>query len=238
MRIAYTLRWVILSFLLMILCVYVGFILGRPELNHMNIFLKTGLSAVAFIIFLWTLKIFYPAWEKGALGEHWVYQELQKLPKEYLHVNDFHNGKRGNVDFVVVGPTGIFAIEVKNTKNGLLTMDHEKLCINGSLFVGKDPLAQAYAESMAIQTYLRETENLFLPVTPILVFANEKVKMTFGKHKQRGAYVIGINWLTDIIRGSPVDSRLTSDLCIKVQQSLKNTLVILCDRCASGDLFN
>jgi hypothetical protein len=113
----------------MLLSVYVIFILGFPELKHMNIFLKLGLYAVVLIIFFWTLKIFYPSWEKGALGERWVHLELQRLPKEYLHVNDFHNSKRGNVDFVVVGSTGIFAIEVKNTQKGLLTMHHEKLII-------------------------------------------------------------------------------------------------------------
>jgi hypothetical protein len=221
MRISYGLKWVLRCFLLIFLCVYVSFILSSPELKSMNSFLKLGLYAVIGIIFFWTIKIFYPSWEKGALGERWVHLELQRLPKEYLHVNDFYNSKRGNVDFVVVGPTGMFAIEVKNPQKGLLTMQHEKLCINGSLFAGKDPLAQAYAESLAIQTYLREKENLFLPVTPILVFANPKVKMTFGKHKQRGVYVIGINWLNDIIRGSIVDSRLTPDLCHNIQKSLK-----------------
>jgi hypothetical protein len=100
-------------------------------------------------------------------------------------------------------------------------MEHEKLCINGSFFAGIDPLAQTYAESLAIQAYLRQTQNVLLPVTPILVFANPKVKMRFGQHKQRGVYVIGIRWLNDLIQDSLVDNRLTPHLCSALHASLK-----------------
>ncbi|HZY37099.1 MAG TPA: nuclease-related domain-containing protein [Mucilaginibacter sp.] len=64
----------------------------------------------------------------GAQGEHKVVKELQKLPDDYILINDFtHNFRRyiyngkGNdyigsiqIDHILVAPSGIFIIETKN----------------------------------------------------------------------------------------------------------------------------
>ncbi|MBP2045184.1 nuclease-related domain-containing protein [Methanobacterium aggregans] len=79
-------------------------------------------------------------WMVGAKGERTVSKELQKLPESYYIFNDVTPpGNRGNIDHVVVGPTGIFVIETKNyrtpyvvkgddwyyrTRDGLKLADH------------------------------------------------------------------------------------------------------------------
>ena len=55
------------------------------------------------------------SWDKGLEGEKLVSDYLNTLPKNYFVFNDVNlPGKRGNIDHVVIGPTGIFVIETKN----------------------------------------------------------------------------------------------------------------------------
>ncbi len=54
-------------------------------------------------------------WVKGAEGERVVSEYLNDLPQDYYILNDVTiPGIYGNIDHVVVGPTGIFVIETKN----------------------------------------------------------------------------------------------------------------------------
>ncbi|MGH2641595.1 MAG: nuclease-related domain-containing protein [Actinomycetota bacterium] len=56
----------------------------------------------------------FESWLIGASGESQVRQTLRDLePLGYSVIGDVDMG-RGNVDHVVVGPTGVFAIETKN----------------------------------------------------------------------------------------------------------------------------
>jgi hypothetical protein len=62
-------------------------------------------------------------WVKGAEGERVVFEYLSELPQDYYILNDVSlPGIYSNIDHVVVGPTGIFAIETKNF-TGSYTVD-------------------------------------------------------------------------------------------------------------------
>ena len=65
-------------------------------------------------------------WMKGSKGEKLVAKYLKKLSKEYYVFNDVTLPvKRGNIDHIVVGPNGIFAIETKNI-SGLFIIDDDE----------------------------------------------------------------------------------------------------------------
>jgi len=51
---------------------------------------------------------------QGLEGEKRVYDELVPLIRNGYHVLSSFPGQRFDVDFVVLGPAGIFAVEVKN----------------------------------------------------------------------------------------------------------------------------
>jgi len=55
---------------------------------------------------------------KGRLGEKDVASVLKGLPEGYTVLHDVEM-EWGNIDHVVVGPTGVFAIETKNWNGGL-----------------------------------------------------------------------------------------------------------------------
>jgi hypothetical protein len=71
-------------------------------------------------------------WGKGAVGEKSVAHTLSKLPDEFRVVNDLPTPS-GNLDHVVIGPTGVFVIETKNWR-GIVGADGKgELTCNGKV---------------------------------------------------------------------------------------------------------
>jgi hypothetical protein len=88
------------------------------------------------------------AFFKGAAGEEAVARVLASLPAgfEVFHSLDLGGGllmwRRGDLDHLVVGPTGIFAIETKNWQ-GTVTLEQGELRVDGVL-PGRSPVRQAH----------------------------------------------------------------------------------------------
>lgn len=221
MRPSSNLKMVLLSFLLLLLVLYILVILiiSRSFFSSLGWYVNFSIILLLAITVAFAIRWAMP-WKKSAEGEEEVYKELIRLPPEYLFIADFHKNRKGNVDFVVIGPTGIYAIESKNTKNGTITLENDSIYINGSLFKDIDPLKQAYEESIQIQDYLKESLALALPVTPLLVFANPSVETTFCQEKKHGVFVVGINCLTDVITNAHRDENFTPELCKKIKEDM------------------
>lgn len=81
---------------------------------------------------------------KGAMGEKSVGAILSGLPEEFRAINDLST-PTGNLDHVVVGPTGVFVIETKNCRGVIDASADGELTLNGkpaeqrhvSKFVGR-----------------------------------------------------------------------------------------------------
>src|SRR5687767_15947784 len=72
----------------------------------------------------------FDPWLTGASGESQVRNALKELESiGYVIVGDVDIGK-GNIDHVVVGPTGVFAIETKN-RGGRVRSKEGRLLLNG-----------------------------------------------------------------------------------------------------------
>jgi hypothetical protein len=67
---------------------------------------------------------------KGAAGEKSVAHALSKLPEEFRVVNDVQTPS-GNLDHVVIGPTGVFVIETKNWRGIIGSDGNDELTWNG-----------------------------------------------------------------------------------------------------------
>src|SRR6266478_3409797 len=76
---------------------------------------------VIFLIYRWVSKKMDAvdrermSWRKGALGEWLAAETLKSLPNDYAVINDVTK-KLGNIDHVVIGPTGVYVINAKNWK--------------------------------------------------------------------------------------------------------------------------
>jgi len=86
-------------------------VLELPQLSLFALLVMVGLIIVKYG---WSKR---RIWSKGAKGEKIVAKKLKKLPKKYTAIRDVKiPNLGGDIDHVVVGPTGIYVIETKNYK--------------------------------------------------------------------------------------------------------------------------
>ena len=69
-------------------------------------------------------------WRQGARGEEVVGVILSRLPDGYRVINDFPTGF-GNLDHIVVGPTGVFVLETKSWRGVIGAGEDGELTQNG-----------------------------------------------------------------------------------------------------------
>lgn len=124
-------------------------------------------------------------YREGRDGERLVAERLDELRDAGFHsLHDVVAGKF-NIDHVLIGPTGVFAIETKTLhKRG---GKDEKAEFNGAeiLIHGKplprNPITQARANANWLQTFLRESTSRPFAVTPVVIlpgwYVAPRVKM-------------------------------------------------------------
>ena len=160
--------------------------------------LLIGYWCIFFLLIYLTFKEL-KNFSNGYIGELDVKRILSKFPNEYKYFYDVKIGQRGNIDFVVVGPSGVWTIEVKSHL-GKITYVNDTLLINGYL-PEKNFLSQSYAEAKELEKYLKEQINYDMRVHPVLAFSSKKAYINFGLNPQRGVYVVNASWLPQLIVG-------------------------------------
>ena len=111
------------------------------------------------------------AWEHGLEGEVVVGRSLVRmLPDSYHVVHDLQT-KYGNIDHVVVGPTGVFAVETKNWRGWVTSDGNGELLLNGKA-TDKPYVKRFTGRIMALRdrwTVLAETDRF---IQGVMVFAS------------------------------------------------------------------
>lgn len=113
----------------------------------------------------------------GAAGEEIVARELARLPAGYhvFHSLDAGGGllmwRGGDIDHVVVGPTGVFAVETKNWR-GPVTLADGRLLLAGAA-PRREPLAQVRQAVSALQVRLGRAGIYHVDVVPVVCFASD-----------------------------------------------------------------
>lgn len=106
----------------------------------------------------------YRNWGKGILGEELVVETLTPLDNSYVLINDvlLPEGK-GNIDHILVAPTGIFVIETKNYRWPYST---------------RFPIKQVIRNAVALRYFLKDQIQLDIFVHALLVFADSNATMS------------------------------------------------------------
>lgn len=131
---------------------------------------------------------------RGAEAEEAVASELVSLGPDYFVLHDLVIGL-GNIDHVVVGPGGIYTIETKS-HGGKITLNKGQLRLNGRT-PEKNFTNQAYAEAMAVKTYLsRQLGGADYFVQPLLVFTNAFVDVHTPVN---GVRILPLRWLLEAL---------------------------------------
>jgi len=115
---------------------------------------------------------------KGVQGEESVAWELSYLSDEFLLLNDLMlPGSKGNIDHVVVGPTGVFVVETKNYSG-------KYVCYGDRWFF--QGIRQKYdVSSVSVQARnnarvladLLHSSGFTVDVSPIIVFTHPSVQL-------------------------------------------------------------
>ncbi|MGB9980520.1 nuclease-related domain-containing protein [Methanobacterium sp.] len=123
-------------------------------------FILTALSLI--ILAIGVGLIFYgynhgKSWNKGIKGEYYVAEYLDQLPKDYFVFNDVKfPGSYGNLDHIVLGPSGIYVIETKNYEGNFLVKGNELFYKNGNRVkrAKGQPGIQVMVNSMSLKKFL------------------------------------------------------------------------------------
>jgi hypothetical protein len=117
--------------------------------------------------------------ERGAAGETSVAKELGKFPEEFRVINDLAT-PFGNLDHVVVGPTGVFLLDAKAWR-GVVTSDG-----NGELLCNGRPTDKPYVRQfvgrvMGVKDKIRLLASGIDPFfQPVFVFTSARVDANWG----------------------------------------------------------
>ncbi|WP_353685407.1 nuclease-related domain-containing protein [Thermodesulfovibrio sp. 3462-1] len=148
------------------------------------------LTLAGFII---SIILFYQAqevsgqkitFELGIQGERRLRRILSLiLPDNYTVFYGYQIPNGGDIDCIVIGPKGVFVMEVKNDKGNITyTSDgwnHIKIGQRGTAYKGslKDPGRQVVRGSMEIKKLLL-SYGIKVPITALVVFTNQDAKLS------------------------------------------------------------
>lgn len=144
--------------------------------------LSAGILACGIIFNAWAIRCFFLKRRNyllGYLGERAVGEALEPLMHEGFHI--FHDipiqgkGRKFNLDHVVVGPTGLFAIETKTRRKGRAREGYEDYVVfyDGRQLIwpwGEDDfgLQQAIREADWLTEWANKMTGLSVTARPVL----------------------------------------------------------------------
>jgi Holliday junction resolvase-like predicted endonuclease len=138
-----------------------------------------------FYIYVRTYWSFFKTsrnYEKGLEGEAVVAKEICKLPAGYFGFHDVKfSDQHGNVDFVVVTPSHLYAIEVKNTERPWIA----------------HATSQVRRQAKALNVWIKQETALDIFAQPLVVFTNSKAKFHSGM--RYGTGVVSVSTLNEFI---------------------------------------
>jgi len=186
-----------------------------PELESIKLLIAITATTPLLYILVKTVREYL----SGIIGEKKVAEELAVLPDDYHVFFNIKIRNKGDIDAVVVGPTGVFAIEVKRFSNGTLYIKDHQLCLKTSRRdepLSKDPVGQIKKTATFLNANLLHTW-----VDAVLVLVDCKSRI----HEHRGVRILRAKELPSYIQNKPrVLGKKSID---ELVERLKNYLVAL-----------
>ena len=122
------------------------------------------------------------SWRKGAAGEALVASTLDELPNNFVVINDVSK-RFGNIDHVVIGPTGVYVVDAKNWKGTVKADGNGELLLNGQP-LNKPPIKGMLGAVMDFQSKLKALTETDYFVRGLMVFPNAYVEANYGSTRQ------------------------------------------------------
>lgn len=118
-------------------------------------------------------------WRRGADGEILVAEALRiALSDDYFVINDIIK-HRGNIDHVVIGPTGVFAINSKCWRGTVKPDGQGELIINGKATSGRE-IHRLAGTAKDINRFIVRKTGFDAFVQPLMIFESTRVEVPPG----------------------------------------------------------
>lgn len=182
--------------------------------------LAIHLVVVAVLLkFLWSTIKTIQVRMQGAGGELGVRLTLRGLDDRFRVLGSVVIGNKGDMDFVVVGPTGVWVIEVKSHK-GRIRVEDGRLLRDNRPF-DKDFLRQVWGATYALKDALKRRFPKQLHIQPVVVFSSPYAKLGVELNKADNAYVIGLDQLIRLVERQEVQ-RLSADEVERITNDIRS----------------
>ena len=148
------------------------------------------LTVVAFLVSILAFKLMERLLNKqiriarteeyGADGEREIVKFLKDLPDTYTVVSDLDfPDSYGNIDHLVIGPNGVFAIDVKNWSGTVTSDGNGELCLNGNP-TDKPQVRYFIRRAMDLKARLNSLTKLDPYIQCVFVFLHTRVEAKWG----------------------------------------------------------
>jgi Nuclease-related domain len=175
-----------------------------------------GLQALSFFGAASSLIVFktsFRRWARWLLGRKVtcaVAETLKSLPDDYIVLNDIVlPDSKANVDYLLIGPNGIFSIETKNY-SGFVKCEEDEWLINGRRIrsLSKQAKRNAIAVRGCIAQSFTGSQTGIPYVAPLLVFVGSRTKLKLFKP---AVPVLRLGELVEFIRHRETKRSITQD---------------------------
>jgi Nuclease-related domain len=210
-------RWLLLLAALAVVVAFIALVLVVPRLASFGLWVVAGIMIIIIVgeDFLKLVEQRFNRVDNGMSGEDAVVRELKKLPDGFVVFRGLKVGEHQDIDCAVIGPTGVFAVEVKSHR-GRVGFNGRELTRDGRVFE-KDFFRETMAEATGLRGLIERGAGIDVFVEPIIVFSRADVAL--GSEKIRGCYVIGKSWLNELVQ-SKVAYSLNDDFVLKIASAL------------------
>lgn len=167
---------------LMVFSIIVGYAVAKNEL----VLSILGLIAAAIVF-----NLFYRMamkhekyrfnYRRGADGEFCVGNALGLFPDEYNIINDLKTDF-GNIDHVVVGPSGVYVLDTKNWRGTITADENGELLVNGTP-TDKPAIRILTGRVMSIKEKVKTLCGSDRYIQGVLVFPSARVDAKWGTTK-------------------------------------------------------
>lgn len=138
------------------------------------------------------------AFRKGADGEELTADALSSLPETYSVFHDLtHPSIRGNIDHLVVGPTGVFVLETKNW-TGMVTLSGQGTLMIDSQHDHSSEGKAVLGRAVEMKKKIEALSNIDTFVQAVMVFPKASVNITSDTHC--ALYVQRLDKLEDFLK--------------------------------------
>lgn len=134
-------------------------------------------------------RAIFDNWQKGDDGEKEVLEYLkQKFDDSWFYINNLEipELKIGDIDGLLIGPKGIFILEIKNWSGSfrISGLDfYRHMYSDVYRFYHKNPLIQVNTNAEMLVEYLENKKEIKAPVMPILVLVSGYIEFISGTQK-------------------------------------------------------